>query len=56
MEERDRAELEELVEELEEYKGRHTELVTVYVPSDANINLISKQLEAEKSTASNIKR
>ena len=48
-------ELEEFVEELEEIRGRHTELVTVYIPAGANINVVAKQIEAEKSTANNIK-
>lgn len=47
--------LEEYLEELGEIRGRHTELVTVYVPADFNLNTVAKQLEAEKSTASNIK-
>jgi len=48
-------ELEEVVEELESYKGRHTELITVYVPAGYDVNSVQKQLEAEKSTAKNIK-
>jgi len=48
-------ELEEFVEEMKEYKARHTELITVYVPAGFDINLITKQLEGEKSTATNIK-
>jgi len=48
-------ELTELVEELEAIRGRHTELVTVYVPSGANLNVVIDQLESEKSTARNIK-
>lgn len=48
-------ELADLVEELEQIRGRHTELVTVYVPSGANINVVINQLDAEKSTARNIK-
>ena len=47
--------LEDLIELLGSIKGRHTELVSVLVPAGANINLISRQLESEKSTASNIK-
>lgn len=50
-----REELEEKLNELETYKGRHTELVTVYIPADYDINSVQKQLEAEKSTAKNIK-
>ncbi len=48
-------ELSDLVEKLEQYKGRHTELVTVYVSSGYDCNAVQKQLEAEKSTAKNIK-
>ncbi|MBW6442221.1 peptide chain release factor aRF-1 [Patescibacteria group bacterium] len=48
-------ELSEIIEELEEYKGRATELVTVYIPEGQNIYTVSDQLEAEKSTAKNIK-
>lgn len=48
-------ELEEFVEEMKEHKARHTELITVYVPAGFDINLITKQLESEKSTCTNIK-
>lgn len=48
-------ELQELIEELKKYKGRATELITVYVPIGQNIYTVSGQLEAEKSTAKNIK-
>jgi len=48
-------ELEELVELLGSIRGRHTELVTVLIPSGHNINTVVDQLEAEKSTAKNIK-
>ncbi len=48
-------ELRDLVEELETYKGRATELVTVYIPAGQNIYTVADQLEAEKSTAKNIK-
>jgi peptide chain release factor subunit 1 len=48
-------EVEELVEELSQHKGRHTELITVYVPAGYDTNAVQKQLEAEKSTAKNIK-
>ncbi|MBD3247233.1 peptide chain release factor 1 [Candidatus Pacearchaeota archaeon] len=47
--------LEEVVEELEQYKGRHTELISVYIPAGYDINSVQKQLEAETSTAKNIK-
>lgn len=48
-------ELSELVDELSEIRGRHTELVSVLVPAGANLNVVIDQLEAEKSTARNIK-
>ena len=48
-------ELRDFVEELEEYKGRATELVSVYIPAGQNIYTVADQLEAEKSTAKNIK-
>ncbi|MBI2043356.1 peptide chain release factor aRF-1 [Candidatus Pacearchaeota archaeon] len=48
-------ELEEVLEELEKYKGRQTEFITVYVPAGQNIYTVVDQLEAEKSTAKNIK-
>jgi len=48
-------ELEEVLEELEKYKGKHTELITVYIPKDYDVNSVQRQLEAEKSTAKNIK-
>ena len=48
-------ELEEIVEELKSYKGRHTELITVFISEGYDINSVQKQLEAEKSTAKNIK-
>ena len=48
-------ELEELLEELSKIRGSHTELVTVYIPSGQNINVINSQIENEKSTAVNIK-
>lgn len=47
--------LEEFLERMKSYRARHTELITVYVPKGMDINIITKQLEAEKSTAANIK-
>lgn len=43
------------MKELGYIRGRHTELVSVYVPSGYNLNEIINQLYTEKSTASNIK-
>ena len=52
---KEKQKLQDLIELLGNIRGRHTELVTVLIPAGANINLIQRQLEAEKSTASNIK-
>jgi len=48
-------ELEELLEKLEEFRGRQTELITVYIPAGYDVNSVQRQLEAEKGTAKNIK-
>ncbi|MFW5847059.1 MAG: peptide chain release factor 1, partial [Nanoarchaeota archaeon] len=48
-------ELKEVVEQLKSIRGSHTELISVLVPADTDINTVQKQLEAEKSTAKNIK-
>ncbi len=48
-------ELTELFEQLGQYKTRATELITVYIPAGQNIYTVADQLEAEKSTAKNIK-
>jgi peptide chain release factor subunit 1 len=50
-----RFELEELLEELERIRGSHTELISVYIPAGQNINIVARQIEEEKGTASNIK-
>jgi peptide chain release factor subunit 1 len=47
--------LRKLIKQLSYIKGRHTELVTVYVPVGANLHEISNQLRSEQSTAENIK-
>ena len=47
--------LKKFVKELESYKGRHTELVSVYVPQDYDMNKIINHLSQEQGTASNIK-
>jgi len=47
--------LKKLVKELDSIRGRHTELVSVYVPRDYNLIDVISQLKNEESTASNIK-
>ncbi len=44
-----------LVADLGRIRGRHTELVSVYVPADFNLNTVVTQLRQEQSTAQNIK-
>lgn len=55
IDEQQRMKLEEFLERMRDYKARHTELITVYIPKGTDINLITRQLESEKSTAANIK-
>jgi len=48
-------ELRKIMKELVLYRGRHTELVTVYVPSGYDITKIIHHLKQEQGTAVNIK-
>ena len=48
-------ELRKLIKELASYRGRHTELVTVYIPAGYDINKIVNHLHQEQGTATNIK-
>ncbi|MAG07740.1 peptide chain release factor 1 [Candidatus Pacearchaeota archaeon] len=48
-------EFQEFVEKVKSFRGRHTELVTVLIPDNYNVSSVVKQLEGEKSTATNIK-
>ncbi|HLD77951.1 MAG TPA: peptide chain release factor 1, partial [archaeon] len=50
-----RKELEALVKTLEGVRGRHTELVTVYVPAGFELSKVVQQLRNEQGTAENIK-
>ena len=43
------------VNDLEKIRGRHTELVTVYVPAGSNLGTVVDQLRTEQSTAQNIR-
>ena len=47
--------LRKTIVELEKVRGRHTELVSVYVPADYDINKVIQHLAQEQGTASNIK-
>ena len=50
-----RRELLKFIKNLERYRGRHTELVSVYIPSGYDMNKIINHLYQEQGTASNIK-
>ena len=47
--------LKKLLRELKKIKGRHTELVSLYIPAGSNIVDIIAQVRSEQSTAQNIK-
>jgi len=47
--------IKKLIKELDSIRGRHTELVTVYVPAGYDLNKIISHLAQEQGTASNIK-
>ncbi len=55
MDEEQKYKLEDFFNRMKSYRARHTELITVYVPKGMDLNLITRQLESEKSTAANIK-
>ena len=50
-----RRELRKFVEQLASYRGRHTELVSVYIPAGYELVKIINHLKEEQGTASNIK-
>ncbi|MBN1385541.1 peptide chain release factor aRF-1 [Candidatus Woesearchaeota archaeon] len=47
--------LKKLIKEIERYRGRHTELVTVYIPAGYDLNKIINHVFQEQGTATNIK-
>lgn len=47
--------LKKLVKQLKDYRGRHTELISVYLPSGNDITKLINTLQDEQGTASNIK-
>jgi peptide chain release factor subunit 1 len=50
-----RHELKKFIKQLSTYRGRHTELVTVYVPAGYELSKIINHLQQEQGTATNIK-
>jgi peptide chain release factor subunit 1 len=55
MDAKKKRELKSLIKKLKGIRGRHTELVSVYVPANYNITKIINHLSEEQHTASNIK-
>ncbi|MDD5253521.1 MAG: peptide chain release factor aRF-1 [Candidatus Nanoarchaeia archaeon] len=55
MNSKQRHDLKKILRELSQIRGRHTELVSVYVPAGYDLNKIINHLEQEQGTASNIK-
>jgi peptide chain release factor subunit 1 len=51
----DRFHLKKFIKDIEQHKGRHTELVSVYVPQGYELNKIVSHLSQEQGTATNIK-
>ena len=47
--------LRKVLEELRSYRGRHTELISIYIPDGYDINLVAGRVRDEYSTAQNIK-
>jgi peptide chain release factor subunit 1 len=55
MDPKEKRKMKKLIKELDELRGRHTELVSVYVPTGYSITDIIGQLKNEQGTAANIK-
>lgn len=53
--EKQKYEIKKLLKKLSTYRGRHTELVSVYIPAGYDLNKINSHLSQEQGTASNIK-
>jgi peptide chain release factor subunit 1 len=53
--EKQKHDLKKFIKELEKHRGRHTELVSVYIPQGYDMNKIINHLDQEKGTATNIK-
>ncbi len=51
----DKVKLKKFIKQLEKYRGRHTEFVSVYVPPGYDLTKIIQHLEQEQGTAANIK-
>lgn len=51
----DKIKFRKLIKQLQQYRGRHTELITVYAPPNSDITKLIGQLSDEQGTATNIK-
>lgn len=47
--------LRKVLDRLRSYRGRHTELISIYTPDGYDINLVTQRIREEYSTAQNIK-
>lgn len=52
---KEKLKLKHIIKELEQHRGRHTELVSVYIPAGYDIVKIINHLQQEQGTATNIK-
>jgi peptide chain release factor subunit 1 len=52
---KDKLHIKHFIKEVEQIRGRHTELISVYIPSGYDINGKLSQLQQEQGTATNIK-
>src|SRR3989344_499371 len=55
MDSKEKYKFKKFIKELSSFKGRHTELVSVYIPEGYDLNKIINHLAQEQGTASNIK-
>ena len=53
--EKQKHDLKKFIQELEKHRGRHTELVSVYVPQGYDMVKIIQHIQQEQGTAMNIK-
>lgn len=52
---KDKLHIKKMIKELENIRGRHTELISIYIPSGYDINQKLTQIQQEQGTATNIK-
>ena len=52
---KEKLKLKKFINDLKKIRGRHTELVSVYVPAEYDLNKVIQHLQEEQSTAKNIK-